>query len=147
MSPAARPADAVHGHRDVIEFFAYGTLRPGGSNFPRIEQWVDAVEPAAVRGRMFASTAGAWPLLEVREHGSEWVHGDLLTTHPSPELWELLGTLELEWGYDLIWHPIHATPEGPSIGQAMLCAWPWPKDRGEPIPGGDWLAFLDGHTS
>ena len=143
MTVAARPTDAVHGHRDVIEFFAYGTLRPGGSNYHRIESLVDgAPTPAAVRGRMFASTAGAWPLLEVHERGDEWVIGDLFTAHPSAKLWELMGKLEVEWGYDLIWHSISATPAGPTLGKALLCAWPWPKDRGERIPGGDWLAYL-----
>ena len=148
MTPPARPIDAVHGHRDVIEFLAYGTLRPGGSNFPRIASLIEGEPaPAWVRGHMFASTAGSWPLLEVREHGDDWVRGDLATAQPSHELWDLMGTLEVEWGYDLIWHSIYASPGGPILGKALLCAWPWPKDRGERIPGGDWLTYLDGHSA
>lgn len=138
-----RPTDTTHAHRDVIELFVYGTLRPGGSNYPRVADLIEPDHaPAWVRGRMYASTAGAWPLLEPRQHGDDWVRGELLTVPPSPEFWALMGMLEVEWGYDLIWHPIHDAPGGALLGRALLCAWSWPKDRGAPIPEGDWLVHL-----
>ena len=138
-----KPLDAVHGHRDVIPFFAYGTLRPGGSNYSKLSALIEPDnQDAMVRGRMYESTAGAWPLLELRDRGDEWVHGTLFTAVPSPPLWELMGMLELEWGYDLVWHAIHIDEATPSIGRALLCSWPWPRDRGVQIPGGDWLEHL-----
>jgi gamma-glutamylcyclotransferase (GGCT)/AIG2-like uncharacterized protein YtfP len=141
----ARPLDAVHGHRDVIAFFAYGTLRPGGSNYAKLAPLIEPeVTSAVVRGRMYASTAGAWPLLELRDRGDDWVHGTLFTASPTPNLWGLMGMIEVEWGYDLVWHPIHANPTSPSLGRALMCAWPWSRDRGELIPGGDWLRFAAG---
>jgi gamma-glutamylcyclotransferase (GGCT)/AIG2-like uncharacterized protein YtfP len=59
---------------NTTRLFAYGTLRPGQSNFGRIAEFVVAHEPATIEGELV--DLGAYPALI---EGDGIVEGDLLT--------------------------------------------------------------------
>ncbi|KGF71743.1 hypothetical protein DO97_15800 [Neosynechococcus sphagnicola sy1] len=60
----------------LTHLFVYGTLKPGGGNYPVCQAQVLATSPAQVRGQLYELPLG-YPAMVLGETG--WVQGSLLT--------------------------------------------------------------------
>ena len=134
----SRPPDqAAEDHPAVVPFFAYGTFRPGGASFHRVEDLLAGDPyPARVKGRLVVCSADHWPLLLP---GEGTVVGDVLPMLAGVRLWDVLGDWEMAWGYSIRWVPLLPGEEDGSAGRVLACVWEWPDYLGAEIPSGDWF--------
>ena len=124
----------------VDRLFVYGTLRSGQAARSLIANHVVAAEPASARGQMFALADG-YPGFLPGPEGR--VVGEVMTLSDLAAAFALLDAYE---GEDFT----RALHEVQLADGTVLWAWcyvlssPSLAEEGEPIPGGDWAAYLRG---
>ena len=94
----------------VRDFFVYGTLKRGQSNYPLVAAAVRGITPATIRGRLY--DVGPFPALAV---GDDAVSGEVLTVAPEA-LARLLVVLDDLEGYEL------GDPEGSMYVRRVVLA-------------------------
>lgn len=124
----------------VNRLFVYGTLRSGQAARSLIANHVLAAEPARARGRMFALPDG-YPGFLPGPEGR--VVGELMTLSDLAAAFALLDAYEGE--------EFTRSLQEVELGDGqVLWAWcyvlssPALAEEGEPVPGGDWAAYLRG---
>lgn len=124
----------------VDRLFVYGSLRSGQAARSLIANHVVAAEPASAPGRMFALPDG-YPGYLPGPEGR--VIGELMTLSDLAAAFALLDAYEGE-------EFTRALQEVELGDGKVLWAWcyvlasPSLAEEGEPIPGGDWAAYLRG---
>src|SRR6266568_3043363 len=66
-----------------LPFFVYGTLRPGGSLYGGVEEFIERHERAVLPG--FDLFLAGYPAIQVSDRRGAIVHGDLLWTSDHDE--------------------------------------------------------------
>ncbi|MBX5436452.1 MAG: gamma-glutamylcyclotransferase [Alicyclobacillaceae bacterium] len=136
---------------EVPRVFVYGTLRVGQRYHRWIAAAVSGVVPGTAEGRLFHLPFG-YPAM-IWEPGAGVVHGDVLELDPrrAAQALQVMDRIEGYRGpgraneYERIVRPVCRAD-----GVEVLChlyAWPersrrWLEANGEPVPGGDWVAWL-----
>lgn len=126
------PSGNLDNHPEVLPLFVYGTLRVGGDEHSRLSHLIEGyTERALVRGELHHHTDGNWPVLTT---GDRLVIGDIVPVRAGAELWDLLCSYELAWGYSLTW-----LPREDNSGRLLTCTWEWAYGTGPLIASGDWI--------
>lgn len=131
-------------HPETLPLFVYGSLRPLGSDYHRIENLVTAQpSPGKISGTLHYSSDKSYPVLR---KGTGIVTGDILVVKTGSELWDVLCCFELAWGYTLAWVDVlylehdrdsASTPIG---GKVLACVWDWDTGFSGRIISGDWFS-------
>ncbi|MEU3302332.1 gamma-glutamylcyclotransferase family protein [Streptomyces sp. NPDC006678] len=138
----------ARGHREALPFFVYGTLRPGEHNHDLfLRGRTTAEEPARLRGALLYDGPGYPYAVD----GDGVVTGELVTAAPGHhgELTAVLDHLEEYFGPGDPRNLYVRVERDVDTASGAVTAWVYVaaehvarelREKGEPIPGGDWSA-------
>lgn len=139
---ARKPGYSSAIHEVVDRLFVYGTLRSGQAARSLMEEHIAASRPARTTGRLVAFPD--YPGLV--DEGDAPVHGEVVTLRDLPAAFALLDAYE-GGEYVRILKKVILDDGEETWAWCYVLADPRLAEDGEPVPGGDWAAWLGSLSS